>query len=113
MENTSTQINVLDGGITQAQLNKWKHKYRKVVKLSIEDDDETTLYAYFHKPTIAIRSAVLKASEMDSFKALEVLFKNCYLGGDEAIEQDDDLRLNISSSFSDYIQPKPVKIEIV
>lgn len=106
-------VAVLDGGITQAQLNKWKHAHRKVVKLSIEDDDGKMLFAYFHKPTIMIRSAVLQASKIDDFKALEVLFKNCYLGGDHDIELDDDLRLNIATSFSEYIQPKPVKIEVL
>ncbi|MNT95124.1 hypothetical protein D3C72_2369410 [compost metagenome] len=50
---------------------------------------------------------------MDEFKALEVLFKNCYLGGDGKIEQEDDLRLNITTAFSDHIQPKPVKVEIL
>ena len=115
MEDTETtaQTNLLEGNITEAQLKHWKHKYKRVVKLSVEDDDGITLYAYFRKPTIAIRSAVLQASKMDEFKALEVLFKNCYLGGDPGIEEEDDLRLNITTSFSDFIQPKPVKIEVL
>jgi hypothetical protein len=110
---TSKTVDVLDGNITQAQLNQWKHKHKKVVKLTIADDDGTTLFAYFKKPDISIRSAVLQASKMDEFKALEVLFKNCYLGGDGKIEQEDDLRLNITTAFSDHIQPKPVKVEIL
>lgn len=114
MEITKPKIaDVLDGNITQAQLNQWKYKHKKVIKLTIVDDDETTLFAYFKKPDIAIRSAVLQASKMDEFKALEVLFKNCYLGGDGKIEQEDDLRLNITTAFSDHIQPKPVKIEVI
>lgn len=114
MENTiSKTADVLDGNITQAQLNQWKYKHKKVVKLTISDDDETTLFAYFKKPDMSIRSAVLQASKMDEFKALEVLFKNCYLGGDGKIEQEDDLRLNITTAFSDHIQPKPVKIEVI
>lgn len=115
MENTQTTTapQLLDGNITDTQLKRWKHKYKRVVKLSIEDDDGTTLFAYFRKPTIEIRSAVLQASKIDEFKALQVLFKNCYLGGDPDIEEDDDLRLNITTSFSDFIQPKPVKIEVL
>ncbi len=104
---------VIDGNITQGQLNTWKNKFGRVVKLQIEDDDANTLYAYFRKPDISIRSAVLQASKMDEFKALEVLFKNCYLGGDGIIEQEDDLRLNITTAFSDHIQPKPVKVEVL
>lgn len=104
---------VLDGNITQAQLNQWKYKHKKVVKLTIKDDDDVNLFAYFKKPDINIRAAVLQASKMDEFKALEVLFKNCYLGGDGKIEQEDDLRLNITTAFSDHIQPKPVKVEIL
>ncbi len=104
---------LLEGSITQAQFNKWKHQHKRVVKLSVEDDDGKTLYAYFKKPTITIRSAVLQASKIDEFKALEVLFKNCYLGGDAIIAEEDDLRLNITTSFSDFIQPKPVKIEVL
>ena len=110
---TQNSTAVLDGSITQAQFNQWKYKHKKVVKLSIEDDDDTTLFAYFKKPDISIRSAVLQASKMDEFKALEVLFKNCYLGGDGKIEQEDDLRLNITTAFSDHIQPKPVKVEVL
>jgi hypothetical protein len=101
----SKTADVLDGNITQAQLNQWKYKHKKVVKLTISDDDETALFS--------IRSAVLQASKMDEFKALEILFKNCYLGGDGKIEQEDDLRLNITTSFSDHIQPKPVKVEVL
>ncbi|KLT68373.1 MULTISPECIES: hypothetical protein [Flavobacterium] len=104
---------VLDGNITQAQLNQWKYKHKKVIKLTITDDDGTILFAYFKVPDISIRSAVLQASKMDEFKALEVLFKNCYLGGDGKIEQEDDLRLNITTAFSDHIQPKPVKVEVL
>ncbi len=113
VQETQNLAVVLDGNITQQQFNHWKYKYKKIVKLSVEDDDGTTLYAYFRKPSIDIRSAVLQASKVDEFKALEVLFKNCYLGGDTEIEQDDDLRLNITTSFSDHIQPKPVKVEIL
>lgn len=114
METTEPQkANVLDGNITQAQLNQWKYKHKKVVKLTIQDDDDITLFAYFKKPDMSIRAAVLQASKMDEFKALEVLFKNCYLGGDGQIEQEDDLRLNITTAFSDHIQPKPVKVEIL
>jgi hypothetical protein len=109
----ATTTDVLDGNITQAQLNQWKYKYKKIVKLTIVDDDGTPLFAYFKIPDISIRSAVLQASKMDEFKALEVLFKNCYLGGDARIEQEDDLRLNITTSFSDHIQPKPVKVEVL
>ena len=109
----ATTAKLVDGGVTEAQIKKWKLKHKRVVKLSLEDDDGTTLFAYFKKPSIAIRSAVLQASKMDEFKALEVLFKNCYLGGDDAIEEEDDLRLNITTSFSEFIQPKPVKIEVI
>lgn len=109
----SKKTDILDGNITQAQFNQWKYKHKKVVKLTIADDDETPLFAYFRKPDMSIRSAVLQASKMNEFKALEVLFKNCYLGGDGKIEQEDDLRLNITTAFSDHIQPKPVTIEIL
>ncbi|QYS85549.1 hypothetical protein JJC03_10025 [Flavobacterium oreochromis] len=110
---TQSTLEVIDGSITLAQFNQWKYKHKKIIKLSLQDEDGTTLFAYFKKPDIAIRSAVLQASKMDEFKALEVLFKNCYLGGNAEIETDDDLRLNIATSFSDAIQPKPVKVEVL
>jgi len=114
MKNTTTNTaEVLDGNITLGQLNQWKYKHKRVIKLSIADDDDTVLYAYFKKPSIAIRSAVLQASKMDEFKALEVLFKNCYLGGDAKIEQEDDLWLNTATSLSDHLQPRPVTVEVL
>jgi len=110
---TETLQKIIDGNITQAQLNIWKNKHKRVVKLSIADDDEIQLFAYFKKPDMKVRSAVLQASKMDEFKALEILFQNCYLGGDEPIALEDDLRLNVTTAFSDRMQPKPVKVEVL
>ncbi|GAA4271632.1 hypothetical protein U6A24_13685 [Aquimarina gracilis] len=105
--NNSTKV--IDGNITEAQLHTWKNKYGKLVKVEVENDEGETRFAYFRKPTMATRAAVLQTSKTDEFKALEVLFKNCYLGGDEEVVQDDDLKLSVITAFADLTQPKAAK----
>jgi len=109
METTKKTTKVLDGNITLQQLTAWKNKYGKLIKVEIENDEEETLFSYFRKPTMATRAAVLQASKTDEFRALEVLFKNCYIGGDEEVSKDDDLKLGVISAFADLTQPKEAK----
>ncbi|CAM1361508.1 conserved hypothetical protein [Tenacibaculum litopenaei] len=103
---TTKNTTVLDGNITTAQLQTWKSKYGKLIKVSVDNDESEKCYAYFRKPTMATRAAVLQTSKADEFKALEVLFKNCFLGGDQEIEMDDDLKLSVITAFADVTQPK-------
>ncbi|MCK8520235.1 hypothetical protein M0D21_01580 [Aquimarina sp. D1M17] len=100
---------VIDGNITESQLHAWKSKFGKLIKVEVENDEGEMRFAYFRKPTMSTRAAVLQTSKTDEFKALEVLFKNCYLGGDEEIVQDDDLKLSVITAFADLTQPKEAK----
>ncbi|WP_075341769.1 hypothetical protein [Tenacibaculum agarivorans] len=102
-------VKVIDGNITESQLYAWKNKFGKLIKVEGENDEGEPRFAYFRKPTMATRAAVLQTSKADEFKALEVLFKNCYLGGDEEVEQDDDLKLSMITAFADLTQPKEAK----
>ncbi|CAM1365915.1 hypothetical protein [Tenacibaculum xiamenense] len=107
METTTSKI--IDGNITESQFHTWKEKYGKLIKVEIENEEEVPCFAYFRKPSMATRAAVLQTSKVDEFKALEVLFKNCYLGGDEEIKQDDDLKISVITAFADLTQPKEAK----
>ncbi|MEM6829928.1 MAG: hypothetical protein AAF551_05390 [Bacteroidota bacterium] len=103
------QETLLDGNITETQLHNWKNKYGKLIKVESENDEGEPRFAYFRKPTMATRAAVLETSKVDEFKALEVLFKNCYLGGDEEVKEDDDLKLSVITAFAELTQPKEAK----
>lgn len=77
----------LNGGITEEQINLWKGKYRKVVEISVTDDD-ATFVGYFHRPDMDTMSAVNKLAKTDEVKSTLVMFDNCWLGGHPVIQDD-------------------------
>ena len=57
MENTENKAMTFDGGVTEEQIQSWKNKHRKVIRIDVVDDDELHV-AYFHRPSLETMSAV-------------------------------------------------------
>lgn len=76
-----------DGGITPEQIEAWKRKHRKVVRIDVVDGDELHV-GYFHRPDMATVKAVTKVGQNDEMRAGEVVFDNCWLGGSDLLRQD-------------------------
>ena len=80
------------------QIKEWKrtHGENKIFQIDVETDD-VKAKAYFRKPTLEILSLASKYSD-DLIKTGEVLFDNCWLGGDDVFNEDDEVK------FSAYVQ---------
>lgn len=76
-----------DGGVKENDIQQWKQRYGKVVRIDVVDGDELHI-GYFHRPKLDTMSAVSKIGKTDEMKSAEVMFDNCWLGGSKALRED-------------------------
>ena len=105
----------LKGGITEAQINSWQAKYGadKVVLMSVPVDDTKKVYAhgYFRKPDLKIISAASKFMTDDPLKGAEILFENCFLGGDSLFKDDDEIKMSAMTGLSSLFKVRTAEIK--
>ena len=53
------EFTVIDGGVTEADIMKWKNQHGKVMLIEIEEAD-TVHHAYFKRPTLNTMAAVTR-----------------------------------------------------
>lgn len=86
----------LPGGVTQDQLEAWKAKHKEVFIVSVKRNDGTVVTGYFKKAgRDVIANCVNMASTERIFEAREFLAKNTFLGGDPAIDTDEDVSIAV------------------
>lgn len=85
--NKKNTITTFDGGVADEQIQQWKNRYGKVVRIEVQDDGDTHV-GYFHRPKLEDMSAIMKLAKTDELKSSEVMFNNCWLGGSEAMRHD-------------------------
>ncbi|MEG2276676.1 MAG: hypothetical protein RSA53_05505 [Odoribacter sp.] len=81
------QETTLPASVTQEILAMWKAKYRRVSSVTVTDGEDVYT-GVFHRPDMNTISAVTKMAKTDEIKASNVLFDNCWLGGDEMMKED-------------------------
>lgn len=86
-EETKAAGQTFDGGVTEEQIQAWKAKHGKVIRIDVIDDGDLHV-GYFHRPRLETMSAVAKITKTDEIKGSETLFDNCWLGGSTAIRHD-------------------------
>ena len=94
----TNKVKTFDGGLTPEQIEQLKKKHRKVVRVDIVDGEEPHV-GYFKRPDFATIKAVTKLSKTDEVEAGRVLFKNCWLGGSEWLEQDAVLFMKVQEQL--------------
>lgn len=94
----TNKVKTFDGALTPEQIEQLKKKHRKVVRVDIVDGEETHV-GYFKRPDFATIKAVTKLSKTDEVEAGRVLFKNCWLGGSEWLEQDAVLFMKVQEQL--------------
>lgn len=106
---------LLPGGVTQHQIEAWKlkHGVDKVKAFDIPVNDEGTEIAtgYFRKPDLQVIAISSKFIENDPIKAGLVLFENCWLGGDERITKDDELKMSAIESLNTMFRVRTATIK--
>lgn len=92
--------------VTDAMIAMWKKQYGEVycIKVSAEGEDKPELTGYFRKPNLEILSAASSAT--NPIQQGNILFENCWLGGDEAMATDDEARLGAMAQLAQIFKPR-------
>lgn len=102
----------LKAGVTETQFNEWKARYGFVYEFAIPiNDTGDKVYGYFRKPDLSIIAAATKFAESDPIKSGEVMFDNCFLGGDPIIKSNDECKLSAIQSLSNLFQIRAAEIK--
>lgn len=86
-EQRAPEAKTFDGGVSEAKINEWKAKHRKVYRVDIVDGEETHI-VYFKRPDFATVKTTTKISKADEVEAGRVMFDQCLLGGSEYVRND-------------------------
>lgn len=70
--------------VTQEQILAWKEQHQDVFRISVEDK-----VAYFRPPTRKAYSYASQVGAKDPMKFNEFILKDCILGGDKELAEDE------------------------
>lgn len=80
-------VKTYDGGVSEEQIETWKKRHGKVVRIDVVDGDDTHI-GYFKRPSMETMQAVAGIGKTDEFKSGKVLFDGTWLGGSEQLATD-------------------------
>ena len=92
--------------ITAKQILEWKKQYGDIYELSAGDKK-----AYIKHPDRQTLSFAMAEAQTNPLGYTEVILDNCWLGGDEALREDDAYFLGISKQLDDIIEIADVKLK--
>lgn len=96
--------------VSEAQINQWKIRWKEIYQIEIPTEEQ--LYVdYVRKPDLDVLSAASRFSETDPIKAGNIMFENCFLGGDEAIKENDELKLSVIQAISKLVKIREAQIK--
>lgn len=95
----------LPATVTNDMIAMWKSKHRKVVSITVEDDGEL-FTGFFRRPDMNTMSAVMAVAKTDELKASNVMFENCWLGGDELMREDFALKVAAMGKMQSLMEVK-------
>jgi hypothetical protein len=96
----------IKGAVTSEQIAMWKNLHRDVYEIRIDES-----VAYLRKPDRATLKAMAAFAQSDPIRSSEVLLENCWLGGDDAIKNDDEKFLAVSAHLGELIEVKNAELK--
>jgi hypothetical protein len=104
----------ITGEATPTQIAMWKKEFgaSNVFRVDVKVDEQNTSVGYFRKPDLAVLGMVSRYAA-EPMKAAEVLFDNLWLGGDEAIKNNDELKLSCALELKGTFQIREAEIKNV
>ncbi|MGE0635988.1 MAG: hypothetical protein AB7P01_06085 [Bacteroidia bacterium] len=105
----------LPGGVTQAQLDKWKKEHGEVkeVEVPLDDTGKNTVTCFVKKPNIDILGAAAAVAETDPMKSGLILFDNCYLGGDPETKGNEEVKMSVIVALKSMFRVRVATIKNV
>ena len=112
-EEQTTELEIAQAEIEQADAIKKKYNIKKVFQLEVQDEDGDGEWAkaYVRKPNLKEFSAFAKISQDDNIKALKVLLVNIFLEGDKRIIEDDDFFLSAMPQLNEIVSVQASRIK--
>ncbi|GGB83016.1 hypothetical protein GCM10007424_23800 [Flavobacterium suaedae] len=95
--------------VTPEHIADWKAKHGDVYELKITDEDGQTKKAYVKKPGRKTLSYASTSGQTDPMLFNEIVLKECFLGGDDVLTDDDDF-LAASSQIGELIKFKEAEL---
>jgi hypothetical protein len=92
----------IKGQASKEQIDAWKNKYGKICEIEVTDGQDT-YKVYFKRCDMKTLSAVNQISKTDEVEAMDVLYKNCLIGGSEEVENDVALKMAATTQLSGLI----------
>lgn len=103
---------LLPGGVTQAEIDKWKSEHKDVFKIDVKDDDGKIIATgYFKSPNRATIGAAMKFIKDNPVRMNEIIMQNCWLGGDKEMQTDDSLFMSASTELAELFQIRAAEIK--
>ncbi len=99
--------------VTAAQIKEWKKKHGDVFKIEVPLDDTKKpkmATGYFKKPDADTLSIVSTVAGTDPIKTLTSIFDKCWLGGDENMQKQDELKLSAAKDVNELFKLRPAKV---
>lgn len=90
--------------ITKEQIKSWKEKHGEIYEISVDGYS-----CILHKPTRQDLSYV--SVVQDPIKMSEVLLRQCWVAGDNEIQEKDDLFMAVVAKMEDVIKVKEAEIK--
>ena len=99
--------------VTQAQITQWKKQWGGVysIEVPLDDNAKEKAVGYFKKPTLDTIKASSKYIESDPIKAGEVVFNNCWLGGDAEIKDNDEVKMSAMQQVSSLFKVRQATLK--
>lgn len=94
------------GKATKEQIEAWKKQHKDVFEIVVTDS-----VCYLRKPDRATMKAITSITSSDPVRANEVLLKNCWLGGDESIQTDDEKFFSVCPLLSRLMEIKEAELK--
>lgn len=109
-QEVNKEITEIKDVVSESQIKKWKQLHRDVYRIQIPTEEGSHAIGYVRKPDLDVLAAVDSLSE-EPIKAVTVLFKNCWLGGDETITESDELKVSASGQIAKLFQVRQATVK--
>lgn len=107
MNNKTTELKEINGGVSAEQIQIWKNTYGRVSEVRVNDSEVGECHiGYFKRPDMKTMQAASAISKNNEMKGAEVMFDNCWLGGSSTMQSDAIIKMQgmsaIGSLFGTY-----------
>ena len=92
--------------ITSTQIDAWKKQHGDIYMISVEDKA-----AYFRSPDRNTMSYMMSQGQSNPMSAIEILAKNCFVGGDQVLLEDNQYFFAVVQQLDKLMRAKEASLK--